>query len=344
MRPLVLLLILALSFLIKQVVSEDPVQLYGPKFSLVQLYPRVIWPGAETLLYDADSFTWEHQDENGTAVTIASCLAQGSKACNYTDGWTVEWTFDDDWSCLDLHFVAPWEGGIYTWKLNTGGNITSYSLNLQLVDVLGTIKPQVHTFCPMYWIGYGSKCYYHSTKKPMTFEAAQEVCNKMGGFLAKPKTMDLFLMLANSPRTHWIGATKEDGEWKWLDGSRVALSVPIGSEGTYANMYKFGIDALNDSATDNFYCEQDAKWNERVEPPPAPQCPACEDCSYTNITSAIQVALILQGLLIILWGLTCLDYVTPIFKKCKRRQEDEQPLVVVAPWQSDINLTTWQEP
>lgn len=334
--------------------SQDvgPVLVYGPMYSLVQMYPKIIWPGSEALLSEADSFTWRYQNNNGTNVTIASCLLN-PKRCNYTSGWTVDWNFREDFSSLSLHFAAPWEGGNYTWHVNSGGNITSHSLSLELVDALGTIKPTVHSFCPIYWVGYGDKCYYN-LRYSMPYHLAKQSCENAGGWLTMPKTTDLFLLLANSPQSYWIGAQKVDGVWKWNDGSPFALPVPISSNGTFANMYKFGIQALHENDTDFAYCEKDAIWNE----PPANHEAICDLPEYpeddaAKISLAINLVISLQVLLFFLLIMTCYSHYrhtrrTRVFRAPIYRPipQDKQPLVPekLPAWQHDISLSAWQEP
>lgn len=344
MRPLLTLL---LWFpLLHRVASEDPVLVYGPLYGWVQLYPKFICPGSEALLAAADSFTWQHLS-NDTWVTVVSCVMNSAANCSYDPGWTVEWDDYGELSSLNLHFAAPWEAGNYTWSVNTSGNVTFYSLFLQLVDTMGTLRPARHSFCPQYWVGYGDKCYY-SHRVSLSYNDSLIFCQGQQAVLAMPKTMELFFLLSHPQQTFWIGLQKQNGAWTWGDGTPYALPVPINGRGTLGNLFHRGIDALNDTVKDFSYCEKNASWitaSLSAQRGDRKETPQESDDPYPLLLFILMI-IALQSFLFLLWFMGYWVWCRPRVHigRLPPVEDDKTLLMEHAPWNGELTSSAWQEP
>merc|ERR1712179_771674 len=75
--------------------------------------------------------------------------------------------------------------------------------------------------CDYGWEEKDGRCYFWSKEK-LSWEAAEEKCQKLGGHLASVISQDVHVYLRDNEKNSffvWIGATdqKDEGIWKWTD-------------------------------------------------------------------------------------------------------------------------------
>ncbi|XP_054455470.1 asialoglycoprotein receptor 1-like [Anoplopoma fimbria] len=108
-----------------------------------------------------------------------------------------------------------------------------HSLDLYCPVVNLNTKERICRKCPDSWSLFENKCYFFSSRL-QTWSSSRAWCQTQGGDLliinSEPEQSFVFessQTLQPSSSRLWIGLTdvEEEGEWKWVDGSRVSSDV-----------------------------------------------------------------------------------------------------------------------
>ncbi|XP_061472649.1 C-type lectin domain family 4 member M-like isoform X2 [Rhineura floridana] len=133
----------------------------------------------------------------------------------------------------------------FTVELMAKGNLTPSALEalselqretgriakdvIQLLEEFRNFTELSCTTCPQNWLRFEKSCYFFSTSLKAWFDAKQD-CEKEGAYLLIVNSLvehNFLVKHLGNEQVFWIGLsdTNKEGEWLWLDGSRVSLSV-----------------------------------------------------------------------------------------------------------------------
>ncbi|XP_061472650.1 C-type lectin domain family 17, member A-like isoform X3 [Rhineura floridana] len=99
---------------------------------------------------------------------------------------------------------------------------------IQLLEEFRNFTELSCTTCPQNWLRFEKSCYFFSTSLKAWFDAKQD-CEKEGAYLLIVNSLvehNFLVKHLGNEQVFWIGLsdTNKEGEWLWLDGSRVSLS------------------------------------------------------------------------------------------------------------------------
>ncbi|XP_062034466.1 C-type lectin domain family 17, member A [Lepus europaeus] len=99
--------------------------------------------------------------------------------------------------------------------------------NQSLVELRGLLDC-TRVICPEGWVPFEGKCYYFS-QSTKSWDGALVFCQENFSHLVIINSFaeqDFVSKAHGSPRVYWLGLSdrKQEGDWRWLDGSAVSLS------------------------------------------------------------------------------------------------------------------------
>uniref|UniRef100_A0A3B3ZER9 C-type lectin domain-containing protein n=1 Tax=Periophthalmus magnuspinnatus TaxID=409849 RepID=A0A3B3ZER9_9GOBI len=127
--------------------------------------------------------------------------------------------------------------------------------------------------CPGGWRQFGLRCYYLS-QSLNTWVNSRRECQNMGADLVVIKSQEEMTFLNEFGHKFWIGLSRIDGVWKWIDGSSVIVSDRGNYHPTLYNRYQKTCAAFNilnlqfytrsSESCESYYrgvCEKEANFN-----------------------------------------------------------------------------------
>ncbi|XP_033828967.1 C-type lectin domain family 9 member A-like [Periophthalmus magnuspinnatus] len=127
--------------------------------------------------------------------------------------------------------------------------------------------------CPGGWRQFGLRCYYLS-QSLNTWVNSRRECQNMGADLVVIKSQEEMRFLNEFGHKFWIGLSRIDGVWKWIDGSSVIVSDRGNYHPTLYNGYQKTCAAFNilnlhfytrsSESCESYYrgvCEKEANFN-----------------------------------------------------------------------------------
>lgn len=146
-----------------------------------------------------------------------------------------------------------------------------------LVSVVNNTSPrgkeerelQINKDCPSPFFRVNSECFYIHEKPKMDWMASSGFCQRLGGDLVEPETVELLqavlLRTSELNESHfWVGASdlNVERQWEWISGKLVDLSQAAWSPGE-PNDANDGEDCM-EIAIDKYPALNDGKCNSKM--------------------------------------------------------------------------------